>query len=844
MERITVQRLVARLRDPVAWGGILVFVVTQIVYLLTLTISCPFWDSGEFIATSYVLGIPHPPGTPLYVLIGRLFCFLPIGQIAMRVNYLSALASSLAVLFSYLIIVQMARTWRRDRETALDRWIAIGGGIVGGFFMAFSRTFWDNAIEAEVYGLSSFMMVFAVWLALRWERVRIDGERDPNLLVLIGFLLFAAVGIHMGTLLVAPPILIFVLLTARRTVLNSPFLTTAFAALGAWLLFTLVHATKVGTGVALFLAVAAFAGVIAWKWRRLGARNLAFWMLVLAFLGLSVHFFLLIRARLHPPINEADPSTWQNLWLVLSRDQYKPPNPFVKRQATWAIQLSKHFWRYWHDQYHLGIRPAWFAMALPFGIGAVGAVVQALRDRRRFLFMLALVFFTTLFLVFYLNFKEDEVRDRDYFFVAGFHFFAIWIGLGAAAIAHWLRGEPHAADAGWREPGGAKLFGLGAIGILAVLALLPARYGWHTHDRTGFLIARDYAYNMLYPLDRDAILFTNGDNDTFPLWYLQEVEKIRKDVRVVNLSLLNTQWYIRQIRDDAPRVRVTLSEREIDDLHGVMYPDGRVVLIKDVMVRHILEANRDRAIYIAVTVPDVMGLDKRLVMEGLAMRIAPDEAASERVDVEKTWRNLREVFQYRGLLDAQGYYDTTVYKDDQARRLIQNYASAYVRIAHDALQRNDEARAMEALEYARRINPAFPGVLYTLGYLWLEKGEYARAESTLREMVRMGETSAEIYRLLAAALVAQERMPEAEAIFRDAIQKNPEDFDSYRALFTHLWSLGRRPDAVQLIEGWLARHPEDNMTRQALRELLASPEAGDSAVSAPPPRPRPAARGR
>ena len=90
----------ARLR---AIGAALVFIVTQLVYLQTMTISCPFWDSGEFIATSYILGIPHPPGTPLYVLIGRIFTLLPLfPEIATRVNYLSALASSLGAVFAFL----------------------------------------------------------------------------------------------------------------------------------------------------------------------------------------------------------------------------------------------------------------------------------------------------------------------------------------------------------------------------------------------------------------------------------------------------------------------------------------------------------------------------------------------------------------------------------------------------------------------------------------------------------------------------------------------------------------------------------------------------------------------
>ena len=817
--------LLRQVRDPFWLGGLVVFTVIQVVYLLTMTLSCPFWDSGEFIATSRVLGIPHPPGTPLYVLIGRLFTLVPIGEVASRVNFLSALSSALTALFSYLIIVNFARRWVRRPEDRLDRLLAIGGGMTGAFFIAFSRTFWENATEAEVYGLSSLVMVLCTWLVLKWEASGKGEQRNHNYLLLIGYILFVAVGIHMGAMLVAPALLLYVLLIAPHTVFNREFFGTLLAAALAAAVFLILQALRLPPGVGLIVGTLTFAALVAWKWRQRGRANLAFWLIALAVVGLSVQLFLIIRARLDPPINEADPSTWQNLWLVLSRDQYKPPNPFLKRQATYAVQFSKHFIRYWQDQFDLGIRPGWFSMLLPFAIGAVGAVTQALRDHKRFLLTATLVFFTSVFLVFYLNFKADEVRDRDYFFVAGYHFFGLWIGLGATAIARWLRGEPQLVEGVWRQPPGGRLFGLGASALLVGISLLPLEHGWYTHDRTNFLVARDYAHNMLVPLERDAIVFTNGDNDTFPLWYIQEVEGVRKDVRVVNLSLLNTQWYIRQIRDEAPKVRVSFSEREIDSLQGVMLPDGKIVWVKDIMVHHILEENADRPIYLAVTVPDEMGLEKRLVMEGLVFRIAAEEGEEERCDVERTWRNLREVFLYRGLLDRNGYYDPKIYKDDNARKLIQNYVAAYVRLAHAHLKQGSEEQAMEALDYAQRINPTFPGVLYTLGYLRLERQEYASAEETFRELITAGDKSPDVYRLLAAAIEAQGRNDEAEAIYRDAVRRNPDEFDLTRLLFTHLWSQDRQEDALQVIRDWLTRHPEDDATRRALEELLRS---GDS----------------
>ena len=160
-----------------------------------------------------------------------------------------------------------------------------------------------------------------------------------------------------------------------------------------------------------------------------------------------------------------------------------------------------------------------------------------------------LFFMTGIAIVLYLNQTPGQPRERDYAFAGSFYAFAIWIGMGVAAIAYLLRDLLESLSKG-REPGeGQKWAAAGvavAIGIAVPLQMVSQT--WDDHDRSGRYAARDFGMNYLESLDPNAVIFTNGDNDTFPLWYAQEVEGVRRDVRVVNLSYLTTDWYANQLR--------------------------------------------------------------------------------------------------------------------------------------------------------------------------------------------------------------------------------------------------------------------------------------------------------
>jgi tetratricopeptide (TPR) repeat protein len=759
-------------------AGALVFIGVLAGYLATVSPTVSFWDAGEFIATSYIMGVPHPPGTPFYVIVGRVFSMLPFGERALGVNLMSALSGALACLFLYLITVKILVRWRGVPETAREKLVIYSAAASSAVAGAFSGSFWINSIEAEVYSPSAFIMAFTVWLMVRWaERRNEPGSR--NSLVLICYLLGLSVGLHLGTVLVLPAFALFALLVD-------------------WRLFT----------DAKFIVFTVFVGLI----------------------GVSNHLFLPIRSSLNPAIDEANPERWDAFKDCLLRKQYKPMTPFV-RQAPWSFQFGM-FWRYFKEQWTVQGRE-WTGLLMLFG--AAGGIVHFLKEKKTFVLMGTLFLITSLGLVIYMNFTDHEVRERDYFFSHGFFFFCVWIGMAFAYLADLVspRKRSH-----WVAPL--------CIGLL-IFTCSSYYVNFESHNRSGDYNAHDYAYNMLATVDDNGMIFTNGDNDTFPLWFIQEVKGFRKDVRVVNLSLLNTPWYIWQLKHLEPEVPMTFSDEEIDMLRPFRDRDGRIVMVKDLATRSIIEATgEDRPIYFAVTVADYMGLEQRLKLEGLAFRLLPEESRGL-VDVEKTLNNLYRVYSYRGLLrptdegvvvsapdlndipemiriedldfSGQYEYDTRVYKDINTRRLVTNYAAAHLRLCINYIESREYDKAVRELERAVKISPGYEGykdiAVATYGYA----GHIDKAESLALEFIAREPRNTNLYMQIFNVYRRANRMGDAEQVLIRLINALPDSPDGY-SLLTSFYRDQRRPaKAADVVRKWLQLHPGDRSASNLLQTL-------------------------
>ncbi|MEZ4649250.1 MAG: DUF2723 domain-containing protein [Candidatus Eisenbacteria bacterium] len=495
-------------------GALIVFLVTQWVFLFTMTVECPFWDSGEFIATSYILGIPHPPGTPLYVIIGRVFSMLPLfDMVATRVNYLSAFASSLAAVFTYLVTVEFYRNWFRNEDDRPRPIIGMMAGFLAAGFTAFGRTFWDNAIEAEVYAFSNLIMALCFWLILKWAQPG-DRSRKMGFFILLYYLLCLSMGIHLGTFLVLPGIILFALLTDRRL-----FGETVPGAMVVAGIVVLLHPGMLPTlgikvygsvfVVVLLLSLASIAKELLGGQPvhpLFGSKGLLTWCLLVAVLGISTHLYLLIRAQSGVAINEADPGSFANLWKVLIRDQYKPPNHFQLPEGELGGAVRDALLPVREGPVRPGVeapRAGPLAAIRPGGgrsgrsghpaAEGRGAHARDLLDHERRVGLLPQL--------------PERTRCRTGLLLR--RIVPVLCGLDRTRRRLPPRGGED--DGAERAPPGAQNAAIGFVAALFfLLPMSRVTAGWYEHDRSRFFVASDFAYNVLDSLEPNAILLTNG----------------------------------------------------------------------------------------------------------------------------------------------------------------------------------------------------------------------------------------------------------------------------------------------------------------------------------------------
>ena len=832
--------------------GILVF--TMVIYMLTNAKSISFWDSGEYIACSSILGIPHPPGNPFFIILGRFVSIFSFGfNHAALISFLSSLFGALAVMLTYLITVQLLSLWNEEK------FAIITGGFIAAMLTAFSFSFWMNAVEAAVYTGMVFIVNLCIWLVLHWMKHQ-EGFSHQNWLLLIVYLLFLGFGIHQTALQIAPAILfiaVFPYIKNHATTLSFWGKVTLYL---AGLLIVYIVFDGLGNIVNIpILAKTGFAlaivALLCYYLRNYIGRRAWLLGLLMVIIGFSTHLFLPIRAGFRPFINEGNPHNWDMFMDYVLRRQYVPVR-FLERRGDATDQVFYHFIRYYTWQFlDVEVVANWFKQSynliltisnlLVTFLGLSGFYYAFKRNKNAFWYLFSLFFMTSIAMVFVMNLSNEEVRDRDYFFLTAYNIWAIAMGIGAVGvIQHFSQNKI-------------------AKYLLAILLMIYPIFNmvsqYHKHNRTGEVIALGYGLNLLNGLEENAIIFTNGDNDTFPIWYAQAVfdshaienmypaenvfpssrtnqlierglnwksthlKGIRQDVVVANLSLLNTPWFIKQLRDmdsielnwtdeQIHRLRHSYLNEDLEvpvvspngERFSIFYRAGTIITPQDFAVARIIQDNfGKRPIYFAVTVSDYSGFEDYVIHEGMVVRLV-STAGEGRINYERLKNNVDNIYFYDGIFNEK------LYKDTNKVNLIANYATAHLRLADYYQEMRDFDLALKYHERAMEfvLNPDERIRFYaSLAISNAEVGNLEKADEFLQLLIAHNPDSTQPYIAGLIAMVRANNIEKALEYAEIGLDVDPFDRRLISLTFQIGFEYNMREEAADILTKILPFQP-------------------------------------
>jgi Protein O-mannosyl-transferase TMEM260-like len=629
--------------------------------------------------------------------------------------------------------------------------------------------------------------------------------------------------------------------------------------------------------------------------------------LILILVGFASFAMVIIRANAHPPMDENEPDEFPELVSYLNRTQYGDFPIFDRRFAddgmhpeTWQNYKSNldFFWRYQMNHmetrywlWNYAGRSSWDQDAGPdiapfngigntigsfFGIHFEGNVANSLygipfllgllgiyfhfKDDWKMAAVLMVMFLLMGYLTaFYQNQQEPQPRERDYFYVGAFFVFSIWIGIAVQGLADLVRQK--------MKPEKYKNAAIAGVLALAIIFVPINMYktNYFTHDRSHNWVPWDYSYNILQSCAPNAILFTNGDNDTFPLWYLQDIEGVRRDVKIVNLSLLNTPWYISELKNNDPyhvgKVNINLTDQQIQDIQPIRWAtqnitipgpnetehasikdvyqeykltdsttlkngsitfkmeptlnfgDVKAIRVQDIMVKQIVQDNHwQRPIYFSVTCSEdsKIGLDDYLRLEGMASRLVPQKGNGGFEFIQPTI--LKEQIEgnkgysktYKPGFKFRGLNNPHIFYDQNHQRMLQNYRNAFLALAFYDVNNNKNDSAIAALNLMEQKMPRSI-IPVDNGILYNIGNLYSTAGEN--------DSAAAIYK-------------EVENTALNEIKENPSNLQSYNnpyriliELYSHEQEYGKLADIWEKIETYYPDDPSVKANVQRYRIL-------------------------
>ena len=471
-----------------------VFVVAMLLYTVTLAPTVTLVDSGELIVAARGLGVAHPPGFPLWVMLAHLASLLPFGNVAVRINFSSALFAALACATLTLVVAELlmtafcfgaprqtgkaAQQSRKGEDPIGGRFLILAPPVAAGLLMAFSRTLWSYATITEVYALNALLILVVFFLVLRWRRRIVEARRHASAAVTTydawiytaAFVFGLALGVHHVTVgLTLPAIAALVFTTQGLKFFTSRRL--------------------------LFAALISIGGLVA------------------------VYAYLPLAASHSPVMNWGNPRSLQEIWWHITGRQYRVFFSFSP--ATMGTQFVE-FCRMALREFGF----PWLPLT-PF-LALTGLVTAYKRDRAAAWFLLLIVIADLGYALSY-----EIAEDKDAYYLPAFISMAIAAGFGSRWLLQLSR--PKSAAAG-------SPYLLGTIAVVFTLGTAFAA-NWPFNNRRHYFVAEDYVQNLFSTIAPHGLLLTQDWQVVSPMFYAQEIEQLRRDVKVVDINLLRRSWY-------------------------------------------------------------------------------------------------------------------------------------------------------------------------------------------------------------------------------------------------------------------------------------------------------------
>ena len=496
-----------------------VFVVAMLLYVMTLAPTVTLVDSGELIVAARGLGVAHPPGFPLWVMLAHLASLLPFGNVAVRINFSSALFAALACAMLTLVVAELlitasgfatpkrtskaAQQKRKPETSTSGRFLIFASAVGAGLLMAFSRTLWSYATITEVYALNALLILVVFFLVLHWRRSIVEARTHASATVTAydvriyaaAFVFGIAMGVHHVTV-----------------ALTLPAIAVIVYATYGWRFFT-------GRRL-LYAALISIGGVVA------------------------VYAYLPLAASRSPVMDWGNPRSLQEIWWHITGRQYRV---FFSFSPTTMGAQFVEFCR-------MALREFGFPW-LPFTpfLAFAGLVSAYKRDRMIFWFLLLIVIADLAYCVSY-----EIAEDKDAYYLPAFISIAMATGFGI----QWL------IQVSGKSAPVSRSYILGAIAIVLTSATAFAA-NWPFDNRRDYFIADDYVENLFSTIAANGLFLTQDWQVVSPMFYAQEIERRRRDVKVVDINLLRRSWYFDYLKYAHPGL-IERSRDKIDPYVAIL----------------------------------------------------------------------------------------------------------------------------------------------------------------------------------------------------------------------------------------------------------------------------------